>query len=303
MAYQHPLAYLLGLEGVALLRAYTGEHDRAFVEARFAEIRSLLDAPELQGDGVDVDHVGAVDGYAWWAPTYDTPENGLFALDVPTVREILTNQAAGTVLDAACGTGRLSAVAAEAGHRVVGVDTSAEMLEKARKRVPNGEFHVGDIHDLPIDDHEVDIIVCGLALVHVRDLTPVLREFARVLRPGGHLVISDVHAEHVGLGMIPPVETLDGKAGRIESYRHTVGDYLRAALPLGLVVKRCDEVSVERPRNDSDVPVEKRATSDPLDLGPWEAWPWSLADLVPEAVQSAMSVPNVIVLHFTAPDS
>jgi hypothetical protein len=62
-------------------------------------------------------------------------------------------------------------------------------------------------------------------------------------------------------------------------------------------------VSVERPQNDGDVPVENQATSDVLDLGPWDAWPWSLADLVPEAARSAMSVPNVIVLHFTVPDS
>lgn len=43
MIYQHPLAYLLGLEGVALMRAFAGEYDRAFTEARFAEVRALLD--------------------------------------------------------------------------------------------------------------------------------------------------------------------------------------------------------------------------------------------------------------------
>jgi hypothetical protein len=41
--YQHPLAYLLGLQGVALLRAYNGEYDREFTEARIAEIRAMLD--------------------------------------------------------------------------------------------------------------------------------------------------------------------------------------------------------------------------------------------------------------------
>ncbi|MDQ2789573.1 MAG: SAM-dependent methyltransferase, partial [Actinomycetota bacterium] len=43
MLHQHPLAYLLGLEGVALMRAFAGEYDRAFTEARFADIRRLLD--------------------------------------------------------------------------------------------------------------------------------------------------------------------------------------------------------------------------------------------------------------------
>ncbi len=43
MIYQHPLAYLLGLEGIALLRAWAGDYDKALVEARLAEVRRLLD--------------------------------------------------------------------------------------------------------------------------------------------------------------------------------------------------------------------------------------------------------------------
>ena len=42
MIYQHPLAYLLGIEGVALLRAWAGDHDREFVHARLADVRRLL---------------------------------------------------------------------------------------------------------------------------------------------------------------------------------------------------------------------------------------------------------------------
>jgi hypothetical protein len=41
--YQYPLAYLLGLEGIALLDVWAGDHDRAFTDARLAEIRKLLD--------------------------------------------------------------------------------------------------------------------------------------------------------------------------------------------------------------------------------------------------------------------
>ena len=49
--YQHPLAYVIGLEGPALLRAYSGVYDREFTLARFRELRDLLDA-EL-GDGAE----------------------------------------------------------------------------------------------------------------------------------------------------------------------------------------------------------------------------------------------------------
>jgi hypothetical protein len=49
--YQHPLAYLLGLEGLALLRAYEGRYGRGFTHERFEEIRRLLEAADELGDG------------------------------------------------------------------------------------------------------------------------------------------------------------------------------------------------------------------------------------------------------------
>jgi len=62
--YQHPLAYLLGLEGIALLRAFAGEYDRDFTMARFAEIRALLDSVEELGDGAVVDAIPTTEGTA-----------------------------------------------------------------------------------------------------------------------------------------------------------------------------------------------------------------------------------------------
>lgn len=63
MIYQHPLAYLLCLEGVALLRAFNGEYDRDFTEARLAEIRALLDSADQLGDGVATRPVTTAEGY------------------------------------------------------------------------------------------------------------------------------------------------------------------------------------------------------------------------------------------------
>ena len=55
MIYQDPLAYLLGLEGIALLDTWAGDHDRAFTDARLAEIRRLLD-----DDSHDEAHLGTI---------------------------------------------------------------------------------------------------------------------------------------------------------------------------------------------------------------------------------------------------
>ena len=48
--YQHPLSYLLGLEGIALLRGYSGDYDREFTHARLREIQTLLDSAEELGE-------------------------------------------------------------------------------------------------------------------------------------------------------------------------------------------------------------------------------------------------------------
>jgi SAM-dependent methyltransferase len=290
--YQRPLAYLLGLEGVALLRGYAGDYDRAFVEARIAEVRRLLDDPTLAGEGVTAFRAGTTDGYRFWAATYDEPGNGIFEYEEPFVHEIIDALPAGVALDAACGTGRHSAYLAARGHDVIGVDGSPEMLARARTRVPQGDFRLGDLHALPVPDDHVDLITCALALTHVPDLAPVFAEFARVLRPGGHLVISDVHHELVALGSVPRLRSATGEPGLMPAHRHRAADYLHAALPQGLTVRGCDEPRHRIP-DPGDAPAAKS------DTGPWDQWPWSLHALAPAAQAAAWSgLPATIIWHF-----
>jgi ubiquinone/menaquinone biosynthesis C-methylase UbiE len=285
------------------MRSFTGELgasseswelDRAFVDARLAEIRELLDDDSLADAAVEVARVSTVEGYGIWSATYDGP-NSAFDIDGPIVREIVDGLPTGVALDAACGTGRVSALLAGRGHRIVGVDSSPDMLARARERVPDGAFHLGDLHRLPVDDDAVDLVTCSLALTHVADLRPVMAEFARVLRPGGHLVISDMHPEWVARGAVPPLRRADGRPGRLETYRHHTGDYLRAALPVGLQVRRCEE-PMDRPGERPEAATTPERSTEP---GPWEDWPWCLGDLVPEAAAVAnVGVPTVIVWHF-----
>jgi SAM-dependent methyltransferase len=295
--YQHPLAYLLGLEGIALLRAWAGDFDKEFVDRRLAEVRRLLDAEVLAGhDGVMVNRVDTVAGYRSWAATYDEPGNGLFDIDEPVMHEIIDALPPGDALDAACGTGRYAEYLARNGHRVVGVDSSPDMLDRARTRVPSGEFVLGDLNRLPVPDASVDLVVTALALSHVRSLAPVMAEFARVLRPGGHLVVSDVHHEIIFRGSVPHAPGPDGEPGQVPAYGHTAGDFLRAALPAGFQVRRCEE---PRPSDDGQRPPPPSPAE--LTVGGWDDWPWSLLGLVPETIRAAWAVPGVIVWHFELP--
>ena len=294
MIYQHPLAYLLGLEGLALLRGWAGDFDRDFVRERLAEVRRLLDEPALvDHPGVDVARRDSQAGYASWAASYDDPDNGLFALDEPVINTILDMLPVGDALDAACGTGRLALLLAERGHRVAGVDSSPEMLEVARRKLPGAEFHLGELGQLPVPDASVDLVTCALALTHVPDLAPVMAEFARVVRPGGHVVISDAHHELVFRGSVAKALGPNGEPGRVAAHGHTPGDFLRAALPAGLEVRRCEEEpsSREAPSPAPPPPVE-------ITVGPWDEWPWTLLPLVPAAAQAAWSTPGVIVWDF-----
>jgi SAM-dependent methyltransferase len=304
MIDQQPLAYLLGMEGLALLRAYAGEYDREFTRARIAEIRRLLDTAALH-EGVAATAVSTVEGYRAWSASYDEPRNSLFDVDEPIVHEILDPLPAGTALDAACGTGRYAEYLAARGHRVIGTDTSAQMLDHARARVPAADFRAGDLHRLPVGDGEVDLVVCALALTHVPDLVPVVAEFARVLRPGGHLVIADVHHALVALGSVPKMRTPDGRPGLLPAYRHLAGDYLAAALPLGLRLLRCAEPLGTAGKGPSGPPAPpaEQITAEQITPGPWDDWPWSLLEIVPAAAQAAWrGTPLLLIWHFQLGD-
>jgi SAM-dependent methyltransferase len=292
--YQDPLAYLLGLEGIALLDAWAGDHDRAFVDARLAEVRRLLDDKNLQDRGVLAERVSTATAYQQKSAGYDAEAGGgLFATDEPIVAGYLRGREPGVALDAACGTGRFADLLAKRGHRVIGVDSSPDMLAHARRRVPGGEFHLAALDQLPLPDDCVDVIVCALALVHVPRLQPVLAEFARVLRPGGDLVISDVHHELVTRGSVITARGPAGEPGIAATYRHTLGDYLRAALSLGFQVRRCEEPGVAPPAE----PLPEPATG----IGDWQDWPWSLMDYLPSAARIARGCPSLVIWHFQRP--
>jgi SAM-dependent methyltransferase len=294
VTYQDPLAYLLGMEGIALLDAWAGDHDREFTQARLAEIRRLLDDQKLRDRAVLAERVSTVTAYQQQSASYDAEAGGgLFAADEPVVAEYLSGRAPGVALDAACGTGRFAEFLARRGHQVIGVDGSPDMLAHARRRVPDGEFHLAELDRLPLPDDSADVIVCALALVHVPRLQPVMAEFARVLRPGGDLVISDVHHEVITRGSVIKARGPAGEPRIAATYRHQLGDYLRAALSAGLQVRRCEEPTA----TGTGAPLPVPAT----EIGDWQYWPWSLMGYLPSAAQAVGSCPSLIIWHFQLP--
>jgi ubiquinone/menaquinone biosynthesis C-methylase UbiE len=127
-------------------------------------------------------------------------------------------------LDAGCGDGRyLAALAAELPARRAGTDISERILETARQRV-DADFRQGSLEALPFADGEFDLVLCTQVIEHVPDADGAIAELARVLRPGGALVISTDNARNFVTQALNAPRTaavaalrLRGARGRIES--------------------------------------------------------------------------------------
>lgn len=107
------------------------------------------------------------------------------------------------VADLGCGTGELAAQLAPHVARMIAVDDSAPMLEAARQRLAgagNVDLRAASLEALPIDGESVDLVFAVLVLHHLSDPSQAVNEAARILRPGGRLVIVDMvpheHAEY-----------------------------------------------------------------------------------------------------------
>lgn len=222
------LQLAIGLEGLSLLRGWPTMRDAA-IEQRIAELRALVDAPLEAFDAPERDVVA---GYSAWAQSYNEPGNPMVAIEEPVVRKLLDGIPKGRVLDAACGTGRHAAYLASWGHKVIAVDTTPEMLHKA----PLPGRACGDLGALPIASESLDAAVSSLALTHCRDLDSPVAELARVVKPGGTIVLSDIHPCAVLLGIQAFYRGADGNPGFVRNYQHLAGAYLLAFQKAGLEV-------------------------------------------------------------------
>jgi SAM-dependent methyltransferase len=118
------------------------------------------------------------------------------AYDRPTLLAMAGDVRGRRVLDVGCATGALSEALVERGAQVVGIDLNERFLERARARLGDrATFHRADLAQ-PLEmlrAGSFDLVAASLVLHYLRDWTVPLREFARVLRPGGALILSTHH--------------------------------------------------------------------------------------------------------------
>ncbi|MEA2333331.1 MAG: hypothetical protein QOH58_3469 [Thermoleophilaceae bacterium] len=239
--------YLLGIEGLALLRGGTRKHFDS-LERRRSEIQQIISGFEQPPYSIRRDFPeAAIDtGYTIWADTYDPPSEDdhdpIIQLEQPVMRALMDGLPDGPVLDAGCGTGRHTAYLVEAGREVVGVDPVEAMLDQARKKLPSVDLRKGDLESLPVEDGSFDSVICGLAFSHLPEIGPAIAELARVLRPGGRAIISAPHPFITAvLGWRAPVIDAEGNGSEMPEYEHLHGEYIAEFVRAGFTVLQCIE--------------------------------------------------------------
>jgi ubiquinone/menaquinone biosynthesis C-methylase UbiE len=175
-----------------------------------------------------------MDSYDVWSSFYDEFENPLIPIEEMSVRSLLQTIAFENVLDAGTGTGRHAIYLAQQGKRVSAIDLNEKMLSKAKEKAGNEgltiDFRLEDLSGLSFSDNTFDLVICALALAHMEILAIPLKEFMRVLRPGGNLIITDLHPlVQNKLGPEHRWELIEGQEPvPFPNYHSSVDEYLTA---------------------------------------------------------------------------
>ena len=153
-----------------------------------AEIIKLEDTHPL-----DINREMVEQAYDRWAPIYDLVFGGVFSKGRDAAIQA-TNRLGGRVLEVGVGTG-ISLPLYSSNVRIVGTDISEEMLKKAKRRVAEGNLKnieglaVMDAENLEFPDNSFDVVMAQYVVTAVPNPEAALDEFARVVRPGGELII------------------------------------------------------------------------------------------------------------------
>ncbi len=134
------------------------------------------------------------------AEVYDSGHAGIYEMckdDYPPILEELKEDDFEDLLDVGCGTGPMVELLASElpGRRYTGLDLTPRMIEVASaKDIESARFVVGDAEDLPFDDESFDVVICANSFHHYPSPQAFFDGVARVLRPGGKLVLRDYTA-------------------------------------------------------------------------------------------------------------
>ena len=185
-----------------------------------------------------------------------------FILDAPMLARVDAGRFA-RALDVGCGEGRFSRMLAARGISTVGIDPTDALLAEARRRDPAGDYRPGRAGALDFPDASFDLVVSYLTLIDIPDINSAIPEMARVLRPGGALLIANLTSfftaapvygwERDGAGntlrfcidnyLEERAEWVSWREMRILNWHRPLAAYMTLLLNQGLVLRHFDEPS------------------------------------------------------------
>lgn len=196
--------------------------------------------------------------YKEWASTYDSDHNLTRDLDQKVTHDTLVNMRFDSVVEIGCGTGKNTALLATIAKRVHAIDFSEAMIARAKQKshFDNVTFTVADItQQWPCADQTADLVSCNLVLEHIRDLSFIFAEAARVLINGGQLFISELHPFRQYAGVQARFDR-DDKTTMIDAFVHNITDFTAAAAQSSLLLE-----SIKESRHQEDAGKPPRLIS------------------------------------------
>lgn len=163
-------------------------------------------------------------------------------------------------LDVGCGEGRFCRMMQKEGIQTTGLDPVEALIEAARKQDEQGDYHLGKAEKLPFKDASFDLVVSYLTLIDIDDIHAAITEMARVLQPGGVLLVANLTSfstaavndgwveDEAGqryfmidhyLEEIP--RQVEFKGVNVRNWHRPLSAYMRQFLEAGLILRVFDE--------------------------------------------------------------
>ncbi len=183
------------------------------------------------------------EGYRRWAADYGRQPNELQKLEAESRARLLPDLAGRRILDAGCGKGRAGLLALERGAAsCVGTDLTLAMLTGGSGgRREESRRLVARVEALPFPAGSFHVAISALLLGHVAGLGLAIGEMARVLVPGGYLLITSFHPAAGRHGWRRTFrDRSEDRTYSIRHYPHSVSDYLEALAAAGLRVEEME---------------------------------------------------------------
>ena len=180
-----------------------------------------------------------INHYNAWALQYDEDINPTRDLDKKVTIESLSNIDFLEVLELGCGTGKNSEWLVTRAHRLVGLDFSKNMLERAKNKIKSDKatFIRTDLNEnWPVKDNSFDLAVINLTLEHIEDLYHIFNSLFNKLSEGGKCFVSELHPKRQLAGSKAKFFNM-GEEFVLDAFLHDEEDYVQSAERSGLTLR------------------------------------------------------------------